>query len=489
MILPPKPRAPVPPDPVVFLLVRLRGACQPTLRIAPVGVGNAPAPPDPARLFPSLYLLLPLEAILAVLEYTDTASKRQRRLPAHEVVWLVIGQSWFPDRSIPKVWRHLHPSPDDRDPVDSAFTQARQRLGARPLQLLFHRTCRPLSAPDSLGAFHKGWLIVALDGSVFEAPDTPSNRKVLGSASNQHSEGAFPQLRLSAICEVGTHVVTDVEMGPYNASEQALSLRMLRRLPSRRLVLMDRGLSYYELIHAVRQRNSHVLARVKAKQRDLPVEKVLPDGSYLSTIYPSSNAKRAKRGGIRVRVIRYTHDDLTRDGCGEESCLITTMLSVETLSAREAVRVYPWRWEEESVFSEIKKTMLQNKQPLLRSKEPALVVQEMYGLLVGHYVVRKVMAQAAGQRGVAVEAVRLSFKNSLEVLEDRLKDPADADWLKKLQREVGWQKLRPKRARKYPRVKKATRSRWPAKKPGTKPPPQPTKHLFEIIRIMQTDGH
>jgi hypothetical protein len=433
--------------------------------------------------------LLAQDAICAVLADTDTASKRHRRLPAHEVVWLVIAQSWFPDRSIPKVWRHLHPSADQPDPVASAFTQARQRLGARPLQLLFHRTCRPLSVPGALGAFHQGWLLVALDGSVFEAPDTPSNRKTLGSASNQHGEGAFPQLRLAALCEVGTHIVTDVQMGPYHASEQTLCLRLLRRLPSGRLVLMDRGLSYYELIAAVRRRHSHVLARVKAKQRDLPVEKKLPDGSYLSTIYPSSNAKRAKRGGLQVRVIRYTHDDQTRAGGGEESCLITTLLGVQSLSASEAVQLYPWRWEEESVFSEIKETLLQNQQPLLRSKEPTLVVQEMYGLLLGHYLVRQVMVQAARQRGVAVTAVRLSFKSSLQVLEDHLPDPVDADWLKKLQREVGWQKLRSKRPRKYPRVKKATRSRWPNKKPGTKPPPQPTKHLSEMIRILQTDGH
>src|SRR5262249_62397679 len=154
------------------------------------------------------------------------------------------------------------------------------------------------------------------------------------------------------------------------------------------------------------------LARVKAKQRDLPVEKVLPDGSYLSRISQSSNAKRARRGGLAVRVIRYTHDDQTRDGCGEESCLITTILNVEMLSAKEAVRLYPWRWEEESVFSEIKETMLQNAQPLLRGKTPALVVQEMYGLLLGHYVLRQVMAAAAQQKGVPV--VRLSFKHSLE---------------------------------------------------------------------------
>ncbi|HYT94438.1 MAG TPA: hypothetical protein VEL76_37330 [Gemmataceae bacterium] len=190
-----------------------------------------------------------------------------------------------------------------------------------------------------------------------------------------------------------------------------------------------------------------------------------------------------------MRVIRSTHADPTREGCGEEACLLTTLLSVALLSAQEAVRLYPWRWEEETVFAEIKETLLLNKQPLLRAKEPTLVLQELYGLLVGHYLVRKVMLQAARQSAVAVAAVRLSFRSSLKVLEDRLQDVADEHWLQGLQREVGWQKLRPKRPRKYPRVKKATRARWPTKKPGTKPPPQPTKHLSEIIRILQTDGH
>src|SRR5438477_482490 len=109
----------------------------------------------------------------------------------------------------------LPPKPRPPDPVASLL----RRLGADGQPPL-----RPLSAPGSVGAFHRGWLIVALDGSVFEAPDTPANRKALGSASNQHGEGAFPQLRLSAIGEVGTHAITDVEVGPYHASEQALSL-------------------------------------------------------------------------------------------------------------------------------------------------------------------------------------------------------------------------------------------------------------------------
>jgi Insertion element 4 transposase N-terminal/Transposase DDE domain len=438
-------------------------------------------------LLSSLYCLLPLDTILAALRDTDSASARIRRLPAHEVVWLVVAASLFRARSLPMVWRHLHPSCDRAAPVDSAFTAARQRLGARPLKLLFHRTCRPLALPAMAGVWHGPWLVVALDGSVFEAPDTPANRRALGSASNQHgSQGAFPQLRLVAICEVGTHAITDVEMGPYACSEQGLSLKMLGRLPKGRLVLMDRGLSYFELVAAVRRRHSHVLARVKVS-RALPVEKALPDGSYFSTIYPGYNQRRARRGGIRVRVIRYTHDDPCRDGRGEETVLITTLLSVEALSARQAVSLYPWRWEEESVFAEIKETLLLNKQPLLRSKQPALVVQEVYGLLIGHYLMRREMAQAAERAGA--EAVRLSFKRSLEVLEDRMREEARPGWLAGLRAEMSRQKLRPKRVRRYPRVKKATRSRWPNKKPGSKPPPQPTKPFAKVMRILLTDGH
>jgi hypothetical protein len=474
MILRPPPRPAPAPDPVDRLAPLLEPPCPPRLI-------------DPRlSLFPSLYLLLPAGAILQALLDCGAASQRQRRLPAHEVVWLVIAQSLFRGRSIPMVWRHLHPSRDEADPADSSFTQARQRLGARPMKLLFHRTCRPVADPRLLGAFHGPWLVVALDGSVLEAPDTPANRSVLGSSSNQHGDAAFPQARLAALCEVGCHAVTDVEIGGYQHSEQALSLRLLKRLPAGRLVLMDRGLSYYELVRAVRRRRSHVLARVKVS-RGLPVEQRLADGSYLSTIYPSYNDRRGKRKGIRVRVIRYTHDDPGREGAGEESCLITTILGVNALTARQAILLYPWRWEEESVLAEIKGTMLLNKQPLLRSKEPALVVQEIYGLLIGHYLVRRVMACAARQ--VGAEAVRLSFKRSLEVLEDRLKDKAGKRWLAGLCREVGRQKLRPKRPRHYPRQKKATRSRWPNKKPGSKPPPQPTQPFAKVMRIILSVGH
>jgi Insertion element 4 transposase N-terminal/Transposase DDE domain len=467
MILPPPPR---PLDPLDLLLRQLPAALADS-PLAPARVPASLLPPPPKevldRILP-LYQLLPVSLLLDVLLQTRRHSRRQRDLPAHCVVWLVVAASLFRDRSLPLVWRHLHTSRDGAEPDDSAFTHARKRLGAAPLRQLFHRVAAPLGRPGLPSAFHRRWRLFALDGSVFEVPDSPANRAHFGAASNQHKEAAFPQLQALALCEVGTHAVIDFAFGPYQVSELALSRQLLRRLPAGVLLLMDRGLSYYEQVRLARRRDSHVLARVKAGQRALPVEEVLPDGSYRAHIYPSFNDRRAGRGGIPVRVIRYTHDDPGRDGRGEESCLITTLLDPADLSAAEAIALYPWRWEEESTLKEIKEVLLGGKQPLLRSKTPELVEQELYGLLLAHYVVRSVMAAGAAQ--AAAEPCRLSFKRSQEVLEDYLMERpgrgGPRGWLRRLVAEVSRQELRPKQRRSNPRVKKVTRSKWRGKRAG-----------------------
>ena len=121
MILRPPPRPATPAAPADSLAARL-----------PAG-GPRHALLDPAlTLLPSLYRLLPPDAILAALADTGAASKRVRRLPAHDVVWLVVAASLFRGRGLPMVWRHVRPSSDAPAPADSAFTQARQRLGASP---------------------------------------------------------------------------------------------------------------------------------------------------------------------------------------------------------------------------------------------------------------------------------------------------------------------------------------------------------------------
>jgi hypothetical protein len=472
VILPPPPKKPCP---LAALLRRLEAelASQPPLAV------NLRLPLDHLQ---RLYLFCPLSLVLSILNDTGRQSRLQRRLPAHDMVYFVIACSLWRDKSMPDVWQQLHSLSRQPEPDPSAFTHARKRLGIRPVRALFRRLVR--SAEPLPGAFYKQWRLLALDGSVWEMPDTPKNREFFGSASNQHGVAAFPQLRVAALCEVQTHAVIDIEYGPYNDSEIALSEPLLQRLPAGCLLLMDRGLSYYEQVKAVLDRQSQVLARVKVS-RALPVEQELPDGSYLSHIYPNYNASRRKEGGIAVRVINYSHDDPQRASCGEITCLITTVLDPELLSAKEAVTLFGRRWDEESVLDEVKTEMQQSKQPLLRSKTPELVQQELYGLLLAHYLNRKVMAEAA--QLVAEEPTRLSFKSSMETLKQWLVEKSRQGWKRRyevLLRKVAEKELREKRERSYRREKKAARQKWPMKRAGTPAPVQPSKSFAQALQIV-----
>ena len=74
------------------------------------------------------------------------------------------------------------------------------------------------------------------------------------------------------------------------------------------------------------------------------------------------------------------------------------------------------RWEEEISIDELKTH--QRERPVLRSQTPGGVVQELYGLLLGHYVIRVLMQEAAALDGI--DPQRLWFTGTLKILRCRL---------------------------------------------------------------------
>ena len=188
--------------------------------------------------------------------------------------------------------------------------------------------------------------------------------------------------------------------------------------------------------------------------------------------------------GLPVRVIEYTHDDPNRPGAGERHRLITDLTNPVDLPAHEAPLVYHERWEEELAFDEIK-THLSGRAVPIRSKAPAGVVQEVYGLVLAHYVVRRVMHDAAVV--ARQDPDRLSFIDSLRVLQCQLPESpllSAETWYHGLLREVRRQVLRPRRDRWYARVIKRKMSNWMKKRPEHRNPPQPTKPFWETVGLL-----
>jgi hypothetical protein len=260
-------------------------------------------------------------------------------LPAESVIWLVIAMAHFAADSIPKVWRRLHPTRDEPEPTDAAFTQARQRLGVSPLRQLFLETARPMATHQTVGAFFRGWRLMGLDGTVLDVPDTPCNARTCGRPTTGRAEGAFPQVRLLALCELGTHALCGLAIKPICHGEPSMVGPLLDQLGPGMLLIWDRGFFSYELIRSVCERGAHLLARVKSNTILKPLRR-LADGSSLAKIYADAGDRRHDRRGLMVRVIEYTHDDPHRPGAGERHRLITDLLNPEDPPAPEAPLAY-----------------------------------------------------------------------------------------------------------------------------------------------------
>lgn len=439
---------------------------------------------DPIPYLRGLRQLIDQQRLEHILARTSRRRRRQRRLVASSMVWLVIAMSLFATHSIPKVWRCLHPHSDLPEPNDSAFTKARRRLGVAVFRQLFQEVAQPMGSPGTPGAFHRGWRLMGIDGTTFDMPDTPENERIFGRGGNQRSPNAFPQVRVLALYELGTHAICDLALRPIHGSEQRMVPHLLRSLHPGMLLLWDRGFFGFDLVNSVLQRGCHLLARVKTSQLIFQRLRTLHDGSYLTTIYPCYQDRLHERNGRIVRLIEYTHDDPNRPGKGMVNRLLTDLLDPIELPALEAASLYHERWEIELAFDEIK-THLNGRELLLRSKTPRGIVQELYGLFLAHRILRQVMLDAAATQ--KLDADRLSFTDSLRVLQCHLHEAPTqsvAEWYERLVAEVGRQKLRPRRNRWYPRVVKRKMKKWDKKRPKHHHPPQPTKPFADSTVIV-----
>jgi len=294
----------------------------------------------------ALKRIIPRAKVQAVLRHTGHARRRYLRLPAWFMVWFVIALGLFCPDSYRQVFKWLQPFRRKGTPGRSTLCEARQRLGAAPLHQLAHQAIELQATPDTPGAFYGGLRLMALDSFVVDVPDSPANARVFGRPGSGRSPAAFPQARVLALCEVGTHVLWRTLTKPCHRSEVTMAAYVLRFLLEGMLLLWDRGFLSYDLVQQVLQQRAHLLARIKKNLVFQPIRR-LRDGSYLAKLYPSPRHRDRDEGGLLVRIIEYTLNDPGRSGSGEKHRLLTTLLDARRHPAKRLIVLYHERWEEE----------------------------------------------------------------------------------------------------------------------------------------------
>jgi Insertion element 4 transposase N-terminal/Transposase DDE domain len=387
-----------------------------------------PAKVDIAHLISTgvLASVCPRALIDEVLEETGRGSQRHRQLPAPAVVYYVMALALWREAPLEEVLRVVCEGLQwlgggEAEAVQaskSAISQARTRLGPEVMQRLARRVLRPLAAADAPGAWYRGLRVMALDGSCMEVADERPNAEFFGYPTATRGQSAFPQARVLALVECGTHVIVAADVAPYARSEKAMAAAVLPDWLHRdMLVIADRGFYSFKLWTVAGDSGAILLWRVSSTLK-LSAEQVLSDGSYLSTVYDSQDS--ARRHGRAVRVIEYTLAEAVVP-TADSYRLLTNLLDPERAPAQELAALYHERWEIESVFDEFK-THLRANSTVLRSKTPDLVRQELWGLLLAHFAIRQLMAQAAWER--ALDPDRLSFTHAVRVIKRKLPQAA-----------------------------------------------------------------
>jgi hypothetical protein len=366
--------------------------------------------------------IYPPALVDAAIAETGKHEQRHRLLPARVVMYYVMAMALFSQEAYEEVMRRLVDGLSWLTtwrtrwvvPTKAAIFKGRARLGAEPLLALFKAVVKPLGIPGSRGVWYRGWRLMSIDGSTLDVADTPENDQHFGRPG--HSRGgahsAFPQLRIAGLAETGTHAIIDAAMGPYKTSETKLTRKLLPSLQAGMLCLADRGFVSYTLWQEAVKTGADLLWRV-SKHLVFPVIEELPDGSYISRVYPSYYSRQHDRNGITVRVIEYTIDDPGRPQTETIYRLICTILDPASAPAADLAALYHERWEIETALDELK-THQRGPRVVLRSKTPEGVLQEMYGYLLTHYAIRALMHEAAVISDQDPD--RLSFIRSLRVV-------------------------------------------------------------------------
>lgn len=389
----------------------------------------------------------PPELVDLAVEEWDVRERRHRMLPARVMAYYAMAYAMFSGDGYTEVWnkllggltwakRYRQRRQVGMQPTTAALTKARARLGWESMAAILDATTTRLTldATAAPWAYFHGLRVLAADGFTMNVARTPATVAAFGVPANGGGKGPYPQVRVVALAETGTGSLQGVQVGPFADGEQTMARRLWPRLGPGDVVVADRGFLSHADLAAIIASGAHAVLRVKA-DTDLPVLRVLSDGSWISRIADPDAARRLRRKGmtgadipgIEVRVIEYTvaGDPDHPLGAGEESelfCLVTTLVDPSRYPMEGFADLYHDRWQIETAIADVETRLRGGPDVVLRSKSPDMIRQEVYGLLCVYQAVHALMN--AGAERAEIDPDRISFTRTLQAAARHLSDDA-----------------------------------------------------------------
>jgi hypothetical protein len=361
---------------------------------------------------------LPYEWIERAVASAGKASIRKRRLPAEQVVWLVIALALYRHQSISEVTDDLDLAlPDIEVPFvsKSAIAQARQRVGPSPLKALFELSAQAWCEQDRKHYLFKGLSLFAMDGTTLKIADTSEQREHFGAQLYPSGRvSSYPQVRGVTLTAVPTHLIRQAAFGPYGTNEMLYAKELLPAIPDDSLTVFDKGFLSAEILVGLRERgkNRHFIIPAKANTKWEVIDGSAEDAVVQMRVSPQARKKSPDLPEFwQARAITVV------DQHARTRVLLTSLHDRKRYTTTDIAALYAKRWQIETSYRELKQTML-GSALTLRSRTVDGVYQEIWGALTAYNLIRLEIAKAA--LSVKCEPTEVSFIRAFHVIQYEL---------------------------------------------------------------------
>lgn len=350
--------------------------------------------------------LLPLELINEAYTLTDTVTMRKRKLTLESMVWLLVGMAIYNDKSMKDLVNQL-------DIVDrtgkafvapSALTQRRKTLGEPAMKAVFERMTTSWLKSAQLPQWN-GLTLLAVDGVVWRAPDSPQNNK----AFSRQKDTQYPQVRMVCQMELSSHLITGSAFDDYKVSEMIIAEKLIETTPDYSVTMFDKGFYSLGLLNEWHQTGTerHWLIPLK-KNTQYEVIQSLGRNDKLVILHSNPRSRKlwsALPETVKARLVICKIKGKTYE-------VLTSMVDAMRYPALDIKELYGHRWEIELGYREQKQYMLGNRLTL-RSRLPELVKQELWGILLTYNLIRYQMVELCFSLKGNYLPYQLSFNGSL----------------------------------------------------------------------------
>ena len=252
----------------------------------------------------------------------------------------------------------------DTDSVTKqAFFKARKNILPEAFKELFLMT-RDMALNKNKIKRHKGYRILAIDGSELRLDRTKENKDIF--LPRNHSPENKTNAEISLLYDVISHYVIDAQIGSIGVSERDYAMKNLAYFSSicdeKDIVIFDRGYPSRDMIAALSDMGCKYLMRLQASC--FKGVKENPSNDFRITV-------STKTETYSVRVVRVSLKS------GEVETLITN-LSESEFGANDFLNLYFLRWGIETAYDTLKNKLLIEK---FAGRSPVAVLQEYYAMM------------------------------------------------------------------------------------------------------------